>query len=84
LRKNKLIKLIINFIFKIRINIRIDGHFGQLKICSKKVFDIWMERVTFHDAPSLFWKNSLDTNRKKEFLKKLLFFIFKKAFIFYF
>jgi hypothetical protein len=54
-------------------------NFLQLKICSKKVFDIWMERVTFHDAPSLFWKNSLDTNRKKEFLKKLLFFIFKKV-----
>jgi hypothetical protein len=34
----KLIQSIINFTFKIKINMRNDGHFGQLKIFSKKVF----------------------------------------------
>jgi hypothetical protein len=57
---------------------RNDDHFGQLKIFSKKVFQICIERVTFHDVLNLFWKNSSDTNRKIEFLKKFLFFIFKK------
>jgi hypothetical protein len=58
---------------------RNDGHFGQLKIFSKKVTYIWIERVTFHDVPCLFWKNSSDTNRKNEFLKKFIFFNFKQV-----
>jgi hypothetical protein len=33
---------------------RNDGHFGQLKIFSKKRLKICIERVTFHDVPSLF------------------------------
>jgi hypothetical protein len=33
---------------------RNDGHFGQLKIFTKKGLHIWIERVTFHNVPSLF------------------------------
>jgi hypothetical protein len=34
-----------------------DNHFGQLKIFSKKVYIFEWERVTFHNVPSLYWKN---------------------------
>jgi hypothetical protein len=34
----KLIKFIVNLTFKIKINMRNNGHFGQLKIFSKTVF----------------------------------------------
>jgi hypothetical protein len=36
--KKKLIKFIINLIFKIKIYMKNYGHFGQLKMLSKKVY----------------------------------------------
>jgi hypothetical protein len=59
----KCIKIITNLTFRIKFKMRNDGHFGQLRIFSKKIYIIaWMERVTFHGVPRLFLKNSSNTN----------------------
>ena len=57
---------------------RNDGHFGQLKIFSKKVYIFGWNVLRSMMFQVYFRKNSSDTNRKNEFLKKFLFFIFKK------
>jgi hypothetical protein len=64
--KKKLIKFIINLIFKIKIYMKNYGHFGQLKMLSKKGLHIWMERTTFHNVPSLVKENSPNTGNSYE------------------
>jgi hypothetical protein len=58
---------------------RNDGHSGQLKILSKNVLNIWMERVTFNERSKFILEKFIRYQSKKWISKKVFNFYFQKV-----
>ncbi len=74
----KLIKFIINFTFKIKFNMRNDGHFGQFKKFYKKA-NIFGWNVLRSTMFQVFLEKSIKYQLKKWISKKVFIFCFWKV-----